>query len=233
MTLSPQAALSILIPINIEPRQPPANVPSSPADSLSSIDIQSDDENDREVAEKRLSRYYPTTPISVGPIVRPQLSCPDLGMGTARSMKARLKEPAPPVPVLPTFFLEPPSPTHQGERASAPGETSTPSRRSRGRQQNTFLPLGSVNRRAWEDTFGEEPSSPRKRHGMFFGRLHRYLTLSSRAMTFLLSIYMLIFLTDSTSKLPTSTNGLVSSPPLTGSSSRTYHPPNAIPSRKK
>lgn len=173
MTLSPQAALSILIPINLEHRESPSNAPPSPADSLSSIDIQSDDENEREVVEKRLSRYYPTSTETVGPIVRPQLSCPDFGMGTARGMKALLKEPAPPVPALPTFATEPLSPPQDGKRMSGMDDIPTPSPR-KARQQNNFLPLNPVTKRSWDDIFGEDKCPPKKRHGLFLGRLHGY-----------------------------------------------------------
>jgi hypothetical protein len=173
MTLSPQAALSILIPINLEHRQSPSNAPPSPADSLSSIDIQSDDENEREVVGQRLSRYYPTSPETVGPIVRPQLSCPDFGMGTARGMKALLKEPAPPVPALPTFALEQSSQPQDGKRMSGIDDIPTTSPR-KGRQQDSFLPLNTADKRSWDEIFSEHKSPPKKRHGLFLGRLHGY-----------------------------------------------------------
>jgi hypothetical protein len=173
MTLSQQAALSILIPINLEHRESPSSAPPSPADSLSSIDIQSDDENEREAVEKRLSRYYPTCPETVRPIVRPQLSCPDFGMGTARGMKALLKEPAPPVPTLSAFALEQSSPPQDEERMSRIDDIPTLYPR-KGRQKNNFLPLNTVNKRSWGEIFGEDKSPPKKRHGLLLGRLHGY-----------------------------------------------------------
>jgi hypothetical protein len=181
MTLSPQAALSILIPINLEHCGSPRNAPPSPADSLSSIDMQSDDENEREVVEKRLSRYCPTSPQTVGPIVRPQLSCPDFGMGTARGMKALLKEPAPPVPALPTFALEQLSPPQDGKRMSGIDDIPTPCPR-KGRQQNNFLPLNHVNKRSWDEILSEDKSPPKKRHGLFLGRLHGYEHIPSPSL---------------------------------------------------
>src|SRR5579859_685040 len=97
-TLSPErAALSILIPINLEQTTDDLSSPSSTPLSLSSVDFQSDGEQDRQVAEKRLSRYYPATPITTThAVVRPQFSCPDFGMGTAQGFKGRMRE-LPPV----------------------------------------------------------------------------------------------------------------------------------------
>jgi len=174
MTLSPEAALSVLLPINIDRRDSPHDIPLSPAESVESIDVQSDDENDREVVDKRLSRYDPTTSLSVGPIVRPQLSCPDFALGTARAMKARLKEPPPPVPGVPAFHLQQPLQTPHIQGQSAIEEAANASPQSSARQRNAFLPLQSVNKRPWDESFREEKTPPRKRHGMFFGRLHRY-----------------------------------------------------------
>ena len=161
MTMSPQAALSI--PINFEPDDP--TVPGSPG-SLNNIDIQSDDENDRELAEKRLSRYYPTTPVSVGAIIQPQFSCPDFAMRSARGMTGRMKEAAPPVPTISSIRIERES---SGDKWSESTNTS-PSGRVRVRKKNSFVQQDSA-KRGWEDTFGEERIAPRKRHGMFLGRL--------------------------------------------------------------
>ena len=161
MTLSPSAALSILIPINID--QDNSLTPDSPT-SLDSVDIQSDDESDRQLASKRLSRYYPETPISTGAIVRPQFSCPDFAMGTARGLIGRLKE-APPVPTIPTIHLD----NDLVSQNQLPDTQTTPSPR-RVRKQNSFLELDNVNKRRWDDTFGEETPVPRKRHGLFLGR---------------------------------------------------------------
>ena len=167
MTLSPSAALSILIPINIENKD---TAPGSP-ESICSVDIQSDDENDREVAEKRLSRYFPETPLNVGAIIKPQFSCPDFAMGTTRGMKGRMKEAPPPVPSIPSIHVRRPE---EGAETSSPpgGDHTSPSPRQRVRQMNSFVQLDSV-KRGWEDSFGEEKMAPRKRHGMFFGRLQR------------------------------------------------------------
>ena len=167
MTLSPSAALSILIPMNIEPTL----IPDSPnsLDSLQSI--QSDDDNDRQVVEKRLSRYYPETPINeIGAIVRPQFSCPDFGMGTARTLKGRMKE-APPVPNIPAVhFGNTPSATSSPTREDG----ASPSPKPRIRKKNSFVEL-DAGKRTWEDSFGKEQTTARKRHGMFFSRLHAYL----------------------------------------------------------
>ena len=167
MTLSPSAALSILIPINLDNNNKDIT-PGSP-DSICSVDIQSDDENDREVAEKRLSRYFPETPVSVGAIIKPQFSCPDFAMGTARGMKGRMKETPLAVPSIPSVHVR-----KQEERVeiSPMGDNTSPSPQQRVRPMNSFVNLDSV-KRGWEDTFGEKKIAPRKRHGMFFGRLQR------------------------------------------------------------
>ena len=168
MTLSPSAALSILIPINIEPTL----IPDSPnsLDSLQSI--QSDDDNDRQVAEKRLSRYYPETPIKeIGAIVRPQFSCPDFGMGTARTLKGRMKE-EPPVPNIPAIHF---GNTALPTRSSPTREDgASPSPKPRIRKKNSFVEL-DAGKRTWEDSFGKEKTTARKRHGMCFSRLQAYL----------------------------------------------------------
>jgi hypothetical protein len=158
MTLSPQAALSILIPINLEQQD---NVAGSP-ESLTSVDIQSDDENEHEVASKRMSRYY--TPTGTGAIVRPQFSCPDFAMGTARGMMGRLKE-APPVPALPDAL-----PSVHFERDKENGIPTG----HRVRKMNSFVQLNTV-KRGWDESFGEEKLVSRKRHGTFLGRLQKYV----------------------------------------------------------
>jgi hypothetical protein len=168
-TLSPQAALSILIPINLE--QAKTSIPNSP-DSLSSISIQSDDENDREVTSKRLSRYIPETPKSIAAVVRPQFSCPDFAMGTARSMKTRMKdqENIPSVPSIPQIHLQR-DPSHVDittllETGQHPHKI---------RKQNSFVQFTTTEKRTYADTFGEDPVSPRKRHGgAFLRRLQGY-----------------------------------------------------------
>jgi hypothetical protein len=167
MALSPSAALSILIPINIEHTA----APDSP-DSLDSLQsIQSDDENDRQVVEKRLSRYYAETPVmEMGAIVRPQFSCPDFGMGTARTFKGRMKE-APPVPALPAVHFDTSLSTTKVSPAG--DEESSPSPRPRIRKKNSFVQL-DAGKRTWEDSFGKENIPARKRRGMFFGRLQGY-----------------------------------------------------------
>lgn len=160
MILSPEAALSVLTPINLEYHN---TVIGSP-ESLRSVDIQSDDENDREVVEKRLSRYHLTTPVSVDAIIRAQFSCPDFAMGTARGFKGRIKD-APPVP--PIHIDRPES----SILLQTEGEISTISiQRGRVGPKNGFVQPNSV-KRGWEDTFGEEKISPKKRHGLFLGRL--------------------------------------------------------------
>jgi hypothetical protein len=169
MTLSPSAALSILLPINIEH----GKVQAEEDERLSfdsDVDIQSDDENDREVAEKRLSRYYPQTPISAadkgGAIVRPQFSCPDFGMGTARGMMARIKD-APPVPSIPRTLL---GESEDNENAVTRGTPGSSPRRVR--KQNSFLQLGTDTAKRPREGPGEETSPlKRKRHGLFLGRL--------------------------------------------------------------
>jgi len=165
MTLSPSAALSILIPINIENKD---IAPGSP-DSVCSADIQSDDENDREVAEKRLSRYFPETPVSVGAIIKPQFSCPDFAMGTARGMKGRMKEAPPAVPSIPAIHVRK---TEDAVETSPTGDHTSPSPRQRVRPMNSFVQLDSV-KRGWKDSFDEQKLAPRKRHGIFMGRLQR------------------------------------------------------------
>jgi hypothetical protein len=162
MTLSPSAALSILIPINLEHHN---DVPGSPhsLSSLSDVDIQSDDENDRELASKRQSKYYPTTPSGINPIVRPQFSCPDFAMGTTRGMMGRMKD-APPVPAIPTV--------HFAENTTTE-ETTRQTRTHRVRKMNSFVRLDTV-KRGWEESFGEEQPVPRKRRATFLGRLQTY-----------------------------------------------------------
>lgn len=166
MTLSTSAALSILIPINIENKD---IAPGSP-DSICSVDIQSDNENDHEVAEKRLSHYFPETPVKIGAVIKPQFSCPDFAMGTARGMKGRMKETPPAVPSISSIHVR----KIEGTVETSPtGDHTSPSPRRRVRQMNNFVELDSV-KRGWEDSFGEEKMAPRKRHGMFFGRLQRF-----------------------------------------------------------
>jgi hypothetical protein len=158
MTLSPSAALSILIPINLEHTE---SAPGSPG-SLSSVDIQSDDENDREVASNRQSTYFPTTPTGAAAVVRPQFSCPDFAMGTARSMMGRIKD-APPVPPVPSVHFE---------KTRSDTENTSPTGH-RVRKMNSFKQLNTV-KRGWEESFGEEKVVSRKRHGLFLGRLQTY-----------------------------------------------------------
>jgi hypothetical protein len=171
MTLSSAAALSILIPINIE--QPDA--PSSP-ESLSSVDIESDDENDREVASKRQSGCMPS---GTGAIIRPQFSCPDFGMGTARMMMGRVMN-VPPVPAIPIHLrTEKAGIAGTADAAeavegadAADGSENTSYRRVR--KMNSFVQV-STPKRNWEESFGQETPLPRKRHGgIFLGRLQTY-----------------------------------------------------------
>jgi hypothetical protein len=180
MALSPSAALSILIPVNIEH----TTAPDSP-DSFDSLQsIQSDDENDREVVDKRLSRYYAETPVKeVAAIVRPQFSCPDFGMGTARGLKGRMKE-APPVPSIPAVHFDTTSPLPP-RKSPAGEEDISPCPRPRIRKKNSFVQL-DAGKRTWEDSFGKENSPARKRHGRFFGRLQGYFSL------FLNSLYSVV-----------------------------------------
>jgi hypothetical protein len=159
MALAPSAALSILIPINLERHD---SVPGSPhsLSSLSDVDIHSDDENDREVASKRQSKYYPATPTGTDPIVRPQFSCPDFAMGTARGMMGRMKD-APPVPAIPTVHFA---------QNTMINETTHSTSGHRVRKMNSFVRLDTV-KRGWEESFGEEKPVPRKRPATFLGRL--------------------------------------------------------------
>jgi hypothetical protein len=162
MTPSPSAALSILLPANLEYD----NSLHGSIDSLSSIDIQSDNENDHEVAEKRLSRVGPTTPATVRPLVRPQFSCPDFSMGTVRGMKERMKE-IPPVPTVPNLDIQ------VSRRKTHACETNaTPTPHPRKHRENNFTQLESV-KREWEESFGKENMTSRKRHGMFFGGMQK------------------------------------------------------------
>jgi hypothetical protein len=167
-TLPPSAALSILIPINLAPADA---IPESPS-SLGSldIDIQSDDENDHEIAEKRLSRYYTTSPIDLGAVIRPQLSCPDFTAGTTRALKTRMQE-APAVPSIPTVHLQ--KPETQSHPLQDGDENVYPSPQTRIRKKNSFVQIDSV-KRGWDESFGEQKMAPRKRHGMFFGRLQGF-----------------------------------------------------------
>jgi len=139
--------------------------PDSPT-SFDSVDIQSDDENDREVVEKRQSRFYPDTPVGNLAVVRPQFSCPDFSVGTARGLKSRLKD-APPVPVIPTVHVD------HAENKQVSDQTSPSPRRVR--KQNSFMQLDNSVKRRWEDSFEEESPVARKRHGLFLGRLQYYI----------------------------------------------------------
>src|SRR5262249_27818295 len=157
------AALSILLPINLQQSYSP---PSSPA-SLSSVDIQSDDENDHEVASKRLGVYSPVMPTTAGPVMRPQFSCPDFAMGTARGMKARLKE-TPPMPTLTTIHFDEKTLPSKTNTTDIPSEAS-PSPRSKIRKKNSFVAVETV-KRGWEESFGQENVIPRKKNGLLSRR---------------------------------------------------------------
>jgi hypothetical protein len=160
MTLSAQAALSTNLELD------DTTVPGSP-ESLNNVDIQSDDENDREVVEKRLCRYYPTTPVSVAAIIRPQFSCPNFSMGTARETTGRMEETAPPVPPISTIYSQPES----GADKVSESTKISPTERVKVRKKSSFYQL-DAGKHGWEDTFGEEIAPPRKRHAMFRERRH-------------------------------------------------------------
>jgi hypothetical protein len=112
-------------------------------DSLNSFDVQSDDENDRTIAERRLSPAHPTTPVTSNAVVRPQFSCPDFAMERARLRKLQMRD-APPLPAGP----------HKAPK-SPPGPQKKPS-------------LGDCNKRTWEDSFGKEHGHSQKRHRIYF-----------------------------------------------------------------
>ena len=159
MILSAQATSSI----NRDPHD--STVPGSP-ESLNNVDTQSDDENDREVVEKRLSRYYPTTPATVAAIIRPQFSCPDFAMGTARELTGRMETAAPPVPPISTIYSQPES---SGDKVSESTKLS-PTERVKVRKKSSFYQL-DAGKRGREDTSREE-IAPRKRHAMSRERRH-------------------------------------------------------------
>lgn len=165
MTLSPQQALSILIPINIGNA---GNCHASPVDSLSSVDIHTDDEINHQVAEQRFCHSFPDMVVNVGAIIRPQFSCPDYTMGTAREFKARLKD-APPVPAIPLQRNTSTDLLSEQEN----NVNDSPSIRPRERKKNNFVRLDST-KRGWEDTFGEAKVTSRKRR-MFFKRNQGYI----------------------------------------------------------
>jgi hypothetical protein len=163
MTQLPAAALSILLPINLQiKRDSAASSPNSP----SSIDMHSDDENDH---QQTTNRYYAGTPTTTRPIIRPQFSCPMLGIGTARGMKRILGDIS---PVL--SIASPPrhtSVTPTGMSSAGNGLASPSSRRPRIRKQNSFAQLDTVKRsRETSPERDQENLPPRKRSGIFLRR---------------------------------------------------------------
>lgn len=159
MTLSPSAALSILIPINLEHYD---SAPGSPM-SIRSVDIQYDDENESEAGERRGDRDLPAPPIRATAVIRPQFSCPDFSLGTTRGMKGRMKG----TPSVPKISSIP----------KAEDQTNVDTSTNRGpkvRKKNCFVGLDPVTP-GCERPLGKERMLRRNTSGIVLGRSYGFL----------------------------------------------------------